>query len=642
MTSVTSAILKEILKIVDPNNDLISEAGFEGANIVLYTRDKEFFLSDGGIIKKAVNEFKKRIELRPEPKLCMDQEKAIDIIANLLPEGSDHGDIIFDPQRSIVFIEAEKPGVAIGKQGSTLREIKKETTWIPVIRRKPAIKCQLIDNIRSVLYQNNDFRRKFLNQVGHRIYDGWIRGKKSEWIRITMLGAGRQVGRSAILLQTPESRVLLDCGIDPGLNPADNSKAYPYLEAPEFKIDELDAVIVSHAHLDHSGLIPLLIKYGYKGPIYCTSPTRDIMSLLQLDFAKIMRGEGKDPIYGSDEVKEVVKQTITVDYESVTDITPDVRMTFYNSGHIIGGAMVHLHIGNGLHNMLYTADIKYVRSALLDPASTTFPRLETVITEATYGGKDNMQPTRKESEAELQEVILNTITKKKGKVLIPVLGVGRAQEVMLVIERMIREKEIPDIPIYIDGMVWDVTAIHTAYPEYLNSNVRKQIFHKNQNPFLSPIFKRVGSAKERKEIIEDIGPCVILATSGMMVGGASVQYFRALCDNPHNSIVFVCYQAEGGLGKRVQRGEKEIAYSTGGGRNEVMFVKLDITTIEGLSGHADRRELMTFLSRCSPRPKRVIVNHGESSRCLDLASSVHKAMRIETNAPRNLETLRLI
>lgn len=641
MVTVTNSILKEILKIVDPDKDKISDAGFEGANIVLYTQDEKFFNDDKGIVKAAVYEFKKRIELRPDPGLCLPQEKSEDIIRKLLPEEAEAENIIFDAQRSSVIIEADKPGVAIGKQGSILRDIKKKTLWVPTIRRKPAFKCQLIDNIRSVLYQNNDFRKKFLNNVGHRIYDGWIRGKKSEWIRLGFLGGGRQVGRSCLLLQTPESRILMDCGVDPSMNPTGNSNAYPYMEAPEFKIDEIDAVIVSHAHLDHSGLIPLLIKYGYKGPIYCTPPTRDVMSLLQLDFAKIMRSEGKDPIYTAEEVKETVKQTITVNFEEVTDITPDVRITLYNSGHILGGSMIHLHIGNGLHNMLYTADIKFVRSALLEAASTKFPRLETLIVESTYGGKENVQPSRQQCEGELGDIIRATM-ERGGKVLVPVLGVGRAQEIMLIIEAMVRNKELKeDLPVYIDGMVWDVTAIHTTYPEYMNSIVRKQIFHKNQNPFLSPIFKRVGSVKERKEIVEDKGPCVILATSGMLVGGASVQYFKELADNPKNSIVFVNYQAEGCLGRRIQRGEKEIMHGSHG-RHDVTIVKMSVHTIEGLSGHADRHELMNFISKCSPRPKRVIVNHGESSRCLDLASSIHKTMRIETNAPRNLEVLRIL
>jgi len=630
-------ILKEILSQLP--EDKISNAIFEGANIVLYTKDKDFFLNNDGTIKKVVDNIKKRVELRPDPELCMDQEKAEKLIKKIIPKDGEIGNIIFDPQRSIVIIEAEKPGLVIGKQGGFLQEIKEKSFWVPQIKRTPVIRSQLIENIRSVLYLNNDYRKKFLDKIGHRIYDGWIRGKKNEWIRLTYLGGGRQVGRSCLLLQTPESRVLMDCGIDPATQ-SDNSEAYPYLESPDFNIAELDAVIVTHAHLDHSGFIPYLFKYGYKGPVYCTAPTRDIMSLLQLDLVKIMRNEGKEPIYTSEEIKEVVKHTIILGYEEVTDITPDVRITLYNAGHILGSAMVHVHVGNGLHNLLYTADLKYGKTKLLNPAETKFPRLETMMIESTYGGKENVLPTREDSEQEVADIIIDTV-KRKGKVLIPVLGVGRAQEIMLIVEDLVKRKMIDTIPVYIDGMVWDVTAIHTAYPEFLNNNVTKLIFHRDHNPFLNPIFKRVGSQKERTQVLEETGSCVILATSGMLMGGPSVEYLKGLCANKNNTLMFVSYQGQGSLGRRIQRGEKEFMQQGLGGKNEIYEIKLDIKTIEAFTGHSDRMQLMKYIQNCQPRPKKIIFNHGESSRCLDVASSVHKAFRVETICPRNLESVRI-
>lgn len=625
-------IIKEILSHLP--EDKVSDAAFEGANIVLYTKDKDFFMNNEGMIKKVVDEFKKRIELRPDPSITMDMEDAKKEIKRIVPEDAKIGNIIFDSQRSEVIIEAEKPGLAIGKQGSLLREIREKTFWVPLIKRTPTIKAQLIENIRAVLYQNSEYRRKFLDKVGHRIYDGWIRGKKQEWIRISFLGGGRQVGRSCIFLQTPESRILIDCGIDV----ASETSAYPMLEAPEFNINELDAVIVTHSHVDHSGFVPWLFRMGYRGPVYCTAPTRDVMALLQLDIIKIARSERKEPVYSSDDVKEMVKHTICLDYEEVTDITPDVRLTLYNSGHILGAAMAHLHIGNGLHNFLYTGDLKFGKTMLLEAASIRFPRLETLMIEGTYGGKQNVMPSEKDQTAELQNIIKGTIG-RGGKVLMPVLGSGRAQEVMVMIESMIRNGELEEIPVYIDGMVWDITAIHTAYPEFLNSTVRKLIFHKDQNPFLCPVFRRVGSGKERKEILEDKGPCVILATSGMLVGGPSVEYLRNLADNPKNSLVFSCYQGEGSLGKRIQNGEREIIFKNGAGQ-EICQIKMEVHKIE-ITNHSDRKQLMAFAQKCTPKPKKIIVNHGEDSRCLDLASSLHKQMRIETVAPRNLETLRI-
>ena len=629
--------IKEILKELP--KDKISDASYEAANIVLYTKDAEFLLTNHGLIKEIVDKFTKRIEVRPDPSITMPEEKAEKLIREILTEEPGIDQIIFDSQRSTVIIEVEKPGLAIGKQGNILKDIREKTLWIPHIRRKPALRSKLIESIRAVLYQESEFRRKFLDKVGHRIYDGWIREKKHEWIRISYLGSGRQVGRSCMLLQTPESRILLDCGIDPAYE-TDNPEAYPYLEVPEFKLSEIDAVVISHAHLDHVGLVPYLVKMGYQGPIYCTPPTRDIMALSQIDFIKIMRSEGKDPIYGIEDIKNMVKQTICLPYNMVSDITPDVRITFYNAGHIIGSAMVHIHIGNGLHNLVYGADMKFGKSALLDPAVCEFPRVETLMLESTYGGKDNIIPPRKEVETQLHDIILNTL-KRGGKVLVPVLGVGRAQEIMIMIEEMYRNSELPaDVQVFVDGSVWDITAIHTAYPEYLNTSIRRQVFHKDQNPFLCPIFKQVGSQKERKQIVEETGPCVVLATSGMMVGGPSVEYFKMLANDAKNALVFSSYQGEGSLGRRIQRGEKEV--NMGSTMNpEIIEVKMETHTLDGITGHSGRNELMAFMHKCTPRPRKVLVNHGESSRCADLASSIHKQYRIETLAPRNLETVRL-
>ena len=628
-------ILKEILKDIPENVD-ISIALFEGANIVLYTKNRAFFLDNSGVIKDIVNKIKKRIEVRIDPSMTLDEEKAKEEIEKILTEEAGKVNILFDPQRSQVVIEAEKPGLVIGKAGEVLREIKAKTLWTPLVKRIPAIRSILIENIRKVLYENNDYRRNFLHKVGERIYANWDSEKKEEWIRVSFLGGARQVGRSCLYLQTPESRVLLDCGVNIA---ASGKDAYPYFETPEFNINELDAVIISHPHLDHCGLVPLLFKMGYRGPVYWTLPTRDISALLCLDYIGVAFKEAKKAIYTATDVKEMVKHSIWLDYEEVCDITPDIRITFYNAGHTLGSAMAHLHIGNGLHNFLYSGDTKYARTKLLESAVTKFPRLETMTLESTYGGKDNIQPPREEWERKLVEVIKNTI-ERKGKVLIPVLGVGRAQEVMLIVEELVRKKIIPEIPVFVQGMVWDITAIHTAYPDFLNNQVKKAIFHQDSNPFLSPLFKQVGSAKERQQIIEETGSCIILATSGMLQGGASVEYFKELADNPRNSLVFVSYQGEGSLGRRVQSGERMFVMESNG-RRENVEVKMEIHTLEGLSGHSSRNELTRFVYNLDPRPKKIIVVHGESSRCLDLASTLHKLNKIETAAPKNLEAIRI-
>jgi hypothetical protein len=629
-------ILEEVLKLL-PDREKISDSVFEGANIVLYTKNKDFFLNTNGAIIKIVDAIKKRVELRPDPSITMDIEKAEEAIRKMIPAEAGITNVIFDPQRSMVIIEVEKPGIAIGKQGELLKEIKTKTFWIPLIRRTPALKSKLIENIRYVLYENNDFRRKFLNKIGKRVYGGWTKEKRNEWIRLTFLGGAREVGRSCIFLQTPESRILLDCGLNVAANSDD--KAYPMFDAPEFILKDIDAIILTHSHLDHCALIPALYKMGYDGPLYCTAPTRDISALLMLDYIGIAQKEGLKPLYSSTDIKDMVKHTICLDYEEVTDVTPDVRLTLYNAGHTLGSAMAHMHIGNGLHNFLYTGDMNYETSNLLTAASTRFPRLETVLIEATYGGKDDIVPSRKDSEKYLLDVITATV-KNHGRVLMPVLGVGRSQEVMLIIERAIREGLIDKIPIYVQGMVWDITAIHTTYPEFFNNKVKSNIFHKDHNPFLSDVFKQVAGYNEMQEVLEEKGPCVIIATSGMMVGGPSVEYFKALAENPKNALVFTCYQGEGSLGRRIQQGEKVINFPKGDKVDEIK-VNMAVHTISGFSGHSSRKQLMQFVYNLDPKPKRIIVNHGESNKCLDLASSLHKIHRIETNAPKNLEAVRI-
>jgi KH/beta-lactamase-domain protein len=624
-------ILKDIQKDLPK---VITSANFEGANIVIYTEDMDFFKDNQGKIKEVVNKFKKRVELRADPKLLKTQEETEKIIKKTIPDDAGLSEILFDPQRSIVVIEAKRPGLVIGKAGSILKEIKNESFWVPQVQRSPAIKSKITESIRAVLYQNNNTRKRFLNSVGKKIYKEWNPEKVEEWIRVSVLGGGRQVGRSCFLLQTPQTKVLLDCGV----NVAGRGKdKFPYLDVSEFKINELDAIIVSHAHLDHSGLIPYLFKMGYKGPVYMTDPTRDISALLALDFIGVAHKQASAPLFSSVDVKEMVKHTICLGYNEVTDIAPDMRITFYNSGHALGSAMVHINIGNGAHNLLYTGDMKFARTKLLDRAICNFPRLETMIVESTYGSRNDVLPKRLESEGELIEAI-NEIIKNKGKILIPELGLGRAQETMLILEEAMRQNKLPKVPIYIDGMIWDINGIHTAYPDFLNSFVRSEIF-KDNNPFISDIFQRVGSISERKEVIEG-GPCIILATSGMLVGGASVEYFRHLASNKNNAICFVCYQGVGSLGRQVQEGVKDVKMNIEG-KEEDIKVNMRIITIPGLTAHAGRNELLEFANKSQPRPNRIIINHGEQSKCLDLASSIYKLHHIETNVPRNLETIRL-
>ncbi len=637
-------ILKEIKEIIDqmvPREAKIADVEFEGPELVIYVKNPEAIMQDGDLIKNLAKILKKRISVRPDPEVLLPPERAEEMIKQIVPADAEITNISFDPSVGEVLIEAKKPGLVIGKNGETLRLITQKVHWAPRVIRTPPIQSQTIYSIRQILQTESRDRRKFLRQVGRNIYRK--PELKSEWIRITGLGGFREVGRSALLLQTNESFVLVDFGVNvAALN--DPKKAFPHFETPEFRyvLNEglLDAIIITHAHLDHSGLLPYLFRFNlFDGPIYTTPPTRDLMVLLQKDFIEIQQSNGIEPLYRPRDIKEVIKHTITLDYGEVRDIAPDLRLTLHNAGHILGSSIAHLHVGNGLHNVAVTGDFKFIPTRLFEPAANRFPRLETLVMESTYGASNDYQMPRDEAEKKLIEIIHQTI-KRGGKVLIPAMAVGRAQEIMMVLEEYARVGGI-EVPIYLDGMIWEATAIHTAYPEYLSKHLREQIFHEGYNPFLSPIFRSVANSKERQDIIDSGEPAIIIATSGMLVGGPSVEYFKQLASDPRNSIIFVSYQAEGTLGRQIQRGLKEIPLIGEGGKTEAIKINMEVHTIDGFSGHADRRELISYIARVRPRPERVITVHGEPQKCLDLASSIHKKFGISTRAPNNLDAIRL-
>jgi len=634
-------ILDEIMKELP--SEKISSAEFEAANIVVYTKNRDFLFSGRSIIKTVVSKFKKRIELRADNSLLMSEDDTRKTISEILGTEVKIGEFKFDNARSVLTLEVDNVGAAVGREGSNLKEIQKRTMWSVVVKRIPPLRSKTVDAMRAVEFQESEYRRKFLNKVGKRIYGGWEKGKIKGWSRVTILGAGQQIGRSAIYLQTSESRILFDCGIDPSVQPGNQSE-FPFLDSPEFKIDDVDAIVLSHAHMDHCGLLPYLYKIGFRGPIYCTSPTRDLMALSQLDFIKIMNSvPGGNVIYKAEDVKEMIKHVITLGFGEVTDIAPDIRLTFYNSGHILGSAFCHVNIGNGTHNFMYTGDFNYSgKQRLLDRAVTEFPRLESMVMENTSTGPKDFSMPREEAEEEFLKMLLDAYV-NKGKVLIPVFGIGRSQEILLTIENLIREERLPkDLKVHVDGMVFEVTAIHTAYPEYLNRQLRGRIM-RGDNPFTISNFVQVGSQKEREAIYDSVEPSIILATSGMLNGGTSLEYFKKLAPSKNNKIIFVGYQANGTLGRRVKDGEKEILLANTGSEADKVKVEMEVCHMKGaFSGHSDINLTKKFVTNLSVKPKKMILNHGEPKKIYSFAETVKRIIpNVKVYTPENLETIRL-
>ena len=629
LDDIKATIVSEV-----PNDISVSDVKYEGPELVIYTRDPKKFASDGDLIRRLASKLRKRITVRPDPEVLAKPGEARERIRSVIPEEAGVTDLDFHADTGEVVIEAQKPGMVIGRHGSTLREITQQVGWTPEVVRTPPIESSTVSNVRNFLKQEREERRDILERIGRQIHREEM--SDDEWVRITTLGCCREVGRAAFILNTPETRVLIDCGDKPGAE-----GEVPYLQVPEALgagASNIDAVVLTHAHLDHSALVPLLFKYGYDGPIYCTEPTRDLMGLLTLDYLDVAAKEGRTPPYESAQVREAIKHCIPIEYGDVTDIAPDMKLTFHNAGHILGSAVTHFHVGDGLYNVAFSGDVHYDDTRLFNGATNDFPRVETLVMESTYGGRNDYQTDQEDSEEKLEEVIRETTT-EGGKILIPAFAVGRSQEIMLVLEEAMRNGDIPEVPVHLDGMIWEATAIHTTYPEYLRDDLRDRIFHDDENPFLADQFNHIDGGEDERQEVADGGPCIILSTSGMMEGGPIMSWLNHVGDEPDSSLVFVGYQAQGTLGRRIQNGWDEIPMNDRSNRG-TLTLNMDVKTVDGFSGHADRQGLMNFVRTMNPRPEKVLCVHGDESSVQDLSSALYHDFNMRTFAPKNLETFR--
>jgi KH/beta-lactamase-domain protein len=690
MSKVKTNGVQEVIAVIlqnIPSDAAVTKIEYEGPMIAIYTKNPRYLLENNVIISNIVKTIKKRIVVRTDESIRKSEEDARKIIMQLIPKDVGIVGTFFDTALGEVIIDVKKPWmltqvdetkdegmmVGVGGEGggsgeehgyatneaytskdefnalqvhqaqlqkqlqmqALLTELVSATGWKVRIRKAPHIPSESINqvNYAKKLFANE--RYKLLKSFGESIFRQRLM-EDTEATLIT-LGGFSEVGRSCMLLVTRESKIMLDAGINPGASNSIN--AMPRLDWLGFELDEIDAVVISHAHLDHTGFLPLLFKYGYKGPVYCTEPTLPLMTLIQMDMIKVASGEGEIPLYTERDIKEVIKHTITLPYKTVTDIAPDVKLVFSNAGHILGSATVHLHIGNGDHNIVYTGDLKYGKSQLFESASWNYPRVETLIIESTYGAKEDIMPSREEVESNFVNSI-NSILKEGGKVLIPVPAVGRAQEILMVIDHHMKSGNLIEAPVFIEGMISEASAIHVAYPEYLARELRQRILEVDDNPFTSEYFTIVENSSTREEALRE-GPAIIMATSGMLEGGPVIEYFRSIAKDSKNKILFVSYQVNGTLGRRILDGSRQVSLMNRDGKIEVIDIYAQVEKIEGFSGHSDYNQLMSYVNKLKPKLRRVIVNHGERRKVENLATSISRILKIPAIYPSVREAIRL-
>jgi len=629
-----NTLINTVFQNIPPEAE-ITRVEYEGPRIALYTKKPRFLFENSIIISEIVNTLKKRVVIRTDKSIRKPEHEAKALLSSKLPPQANVSAMIFDDAFGEVIVEAENPKVLTPEMGFDQYSLVEEIGWKLRVRKAPHIQSPTMQWIYHTLKSTSEERMQILRNVGERIFRRRLTEKTE--IVIYTLGASQEVGRSAILVNTSESKILIDCGINPGTRtPPD---AYPRLDWIDLDLDELDAVVISHAHIDHQGFLPVLFKYGYDGPVYCTEPTLPLMVLLQNDFVKVNSMSGSKPLYELRDVREVIEHCITLPYGVVTDISSDVKLVLNNAGHILGSATVHLHIGEGAHNIVYTSDFKYAKTMLLDGASWNFPRVETLIVESTYGAKEDIMPTREEAEQALAHSVNETLS-NGGKVLIPTPAVGRAQEIMLVLDNLMRSGAIMEAPIFTEGMLSDATAIHVSHPEYLAKELREKIIENGINPFLSEYFTNIEHPSNREEALRE-GPAIIMATSGMLEGGPVIEYLPEIASSEKNKILFVSYQIQGTLGRRMLDGARQISLADEDEKIKVIDVLCKMEKIDGFSGHSDYNQIIKYIAKLRPKLKQVIVNHGEKKKVESLASSIARIFKLPVYSPSIQEAIKV-
>ena len=636
MRKMFSALRDEIFRYLASLGNgqrVATKLDFEGPRIAIYTDRPEIFADRNRIARELVNLIKKRVIVRPDPSIRAPREEVERVVAEAF--AGHQYTLRIDEELGEVVLTIKTRDVVVPIDEAVVSELERRLNWVFVVNREPPMTSTTVEKVRRYIYGAGPERLEVLRSIGERIFrDRVLQGNE---VRITFLGGGMQVGRSCILVETKESKVLLDAGINAGASKI--SDALPRFDVRPELIEELDAVVITHSHMDHHGALPLLFKYGYRGPVYMTEPTLPLMIMEHLDYLNLMGKEGELAPYSENDVRVLAQYTTTLRYGVVTNITPDIRLTFYNAGHIIGSAIAHLHIDEGFYNVVYTGDFKYEETEMLGPAVTKFPRMETLIMESTYGATP-VPYTREEAVRLLAEHISRTV-ENGGQVLMPVPAVGRAQEVMLVLRRLFEEKRLKEVPIFADGLLIESTAIHMMFPEYMSPRLQKEMAEVG-NVFLSDYFTLVRSPQQRAEVLESREPAVILATSGMMEGGPVLSYFRKLCGDERNLLLFVSYQVEGTLGRKVLKGMREVQITNEEGRYEPLTVRMQVEKIDGFSGHSSRQQLIAYMKRVNPKPRNLIFVHGEPEAIGSIASVARKVVPgASIYAPKNLDSLNL-
>lgn len=404
------------------------------------------------------------------------------------------------------------------------------------------------------------------------------------------------------MVEGNDTKILMDAGVKLG-----KEDEYPLI--PDRELKDIDAIVLSHAHLDHSGYLAHIYTTGYEGFTYCTKPTFELTNVLISDYIGI-----SNP---SNITKEGVERMQR--HYKITEFNTDfnikgLKLRLIPAGHILGSAMIE--VSDGKNKLLYTGDVNFRTTKILDAAPMEHLKVDTLITESTYAGEKDEFPSEKATFDKMIAGINDTIT-RGGKVMVPSFAVGRAQEVLLLLDDYMKSGRLQQVPIYMDGMIGKSMKIHRHNVVYCRDELQKRILMNDDDPFKSVNFLPVKTRQDRAKVMSSTEACIIVSTSGMLSGGPILKYIEHLGKDEKNKLMMVGYQADGTLGRDMLNGNKRPRI----GHKEVSIM-MDVEMYH-LSAHADRRQLLQFISKLKDL-KNIFVVHGEEAKGAEFTATLKK------------------
>ncbi len=459
-------------------------------------------------------------------------------------------------------------------------------------------------------------------------------------MEIKVLGAAKQVTGSCYSLSLDEEKIIIDCGMFQGGKDSEKLNYEPF----ELNPRKYQALLLTHAHLDHCGRIPVLVKSGFRGKIYTTEATKALAQIIMLDSAKIAAEDTKNenarrveenlpartPLYSVADVQDTMKLFSTVDYDETVKVTKNISAKFYDAGHILGSASIQLTVKekNKTKIVVFSGDLGQNNSILVKKTEP-ITKADFVFMESTYG--DRIHEPEGKRKTELVRVIRESY-KRGGKLMIPTFAVERTQELLYFIGEFMEEGIIPKMPVYLDSpMAIRSTDVFRKYLEYFNSDVQKRL-RKTKDVFGFPELRMTKSSGESKDINWVKGPCIVLAGNGMCTAGRIKHHIANNISNEKNTLLFVGFQVYGTLGYWIREGQKVIRLL-----GKEIQVKSTIENIEGFSAHADKPVLLKWLKNFSSKPK-VFIIHGDAEQQVALSKTLSKE-KYENYIPSMDETI---